>query len=315
MTSALGLLGLTVLPGLLPEPFTGILLCVVVYAIGSGLIEVLVSPIVEACPFEHKDAVMSLLHSFYCWGSVGVVLLSTLFFSVFGLARWRLMACLWALIPLYNIYNFVTCPIERLVEDGQGMTIRSLLRVPMFWVAIVLMVCAGASELCMSQWASAFAENGLGLTKTLGDLLGPCLFAVTMGICRTFYGKFGPRMNLMAFMMGSAALCLCCYLLASFSGSAALGLAGCVLCGFSVGIMWPGTISLSSQRMPAGGTAMFALLAMAGDLGGSVGPSMVGYVAQECGNSLAMGLRVGCVFPVVLMVSLLLMRRMTKSGK
>ena len=309
VTSALGLLGLTFLPELLPDPFVGILFSAIVYAIGSGLIEVLVSPIVEACPFEHKDAVMSTLHSFYCWGSVAVVLLSTAFFAVFGVGAWKWMACLWAIVPIVNIFNFAVCPIEHLVEDGQGMTIRQLLRVPAFWCAIVLMVCAGASELSMSQWASAYAENALGLSKTLGDLLGPCLFAVSMGICRTFYGKYGPRMDLRRFMYASGALCLVCYLLASFSGSAMAGLIGCILCGFSVGIMWPGTISLCSSALPTGGTAMFALLAMAGDLGGSIGPGIVGRVAQEAGDQLAVGLRVGCVFPVVLIAALVLLGR------
>ena len=299
---------------MLPSPFAGVLISAIVYAVGSGLIEVLVSPIVEACPFEHKDAVMSTLHSFYCWGSVAVVLLSTGFFALFGTAAWKWMACLWALIPLYNIFNFATCPIEHLVEEGEGMTIRSLLKVPAFWAAIVLMVCAGASELCMSQWASAFAESALGLSKTMGDLLGPCLFAVSMGICRTFYGKYGPKMNLTRFMLASGVLCLCCYLLASFSANPVFGLVGCVVCGFSVGIMWPGTISLCSRRLPAGGTAMFALLAMAGDLGGSIGPGLVGYVAQQAGDQLRLGLRVGCVFPIVLIVALLMMNRV-RAGK
>jgi len=315
VTSALGLLGLIVLPDLLPDPFVGILICAVIYAIGSGLIEVLVSPIVEACPFDHKDAVMSTLHSFYCWGSVAVVLLSTGFFALFGIAHWKWLVCLWALIPLYNIYNFLKCPIERLVEDGQGLSVRQLLSRPSFWLAIILMVCAGASELSMSQWASAYAENALGLTKTMGDLLGPCLFAVSMGICRTFYGKYGSRLNLVRFMYGSAALCLCCYLLASFSTNAVWSLVGCIVCGFSVGIMWPGTISLCSGRMPNGGTAMFALLAMAGDLGGSLGPGIVGQAAQAAGDRLQIGMRLGCIFPVVLIISLFLMTRKKTAGK
>ncbi|MBR7172799.1 MAG: MFS transporter, partial [Clostridia bacterium] len=278
ITSGLGLAGLAVIPDLFSDPFTGILVCVIIYAIGSGLIEVVVSPIVEACPFEHKDAVMSLLHSFYCWGSVGVILLSTLFFALFGIENWRILACIWALIPLYNIWNFATCPIERLTEEGKGMTVGALFKTPLFWLAIVLMICAGASELSMAQWASAYTEAALGFPKTVGDLIGPCLFAVTMGICRVIYGKFGTRMNLTRFMIGSGILCLCCYLLASLSASPVLGLIGCVCCGFSVGIMWPGTISITSPRLPQGGTALFALLAMAGDLGGAFGPSLVGTV-------------------------------------
>ena len=314
IASGLGLAGLAVIPDLFGDPFVGILICVVIYAVGSGLIEVLASPIVEACPFEHKDAVMSLLHSFYCWGSVGVILLSTVFFSVFGIEHWKILACIWALIPLYNIWNFATCPIERLTEEGKGMTIRALFKTPLFWLAIVLMVCAGASELSMAQWASAFTEAALGFSKTVGDLVGPCLFAVTMGVCRVIYGKYGAKMNLIWFMIGSGVLCLCCYLLASLSASPVLGLIGCVFCGFSVGIMWPGTISVTSPRIPRGGTALFALLAMAGDLGGAFGPSLVGTVTQQAGDNLQSGMLVGSIFPLVLILSLLLLKRHTKTA-
>lgn len=310
---ALGLAGLAVLPDLFGDPFAGILVCVFIYAVGSGLIEVLASPIVEACPFEHKDAVMSLLHSFYCWGSVGVIVLSTAFFAVFGIQHWKILACVWALVPLYNIWNFATCPIERLTEEGRGMTIRELFRTPVFWLAIVLMFCAGASELAMAQWASAFTEAALGFSKTVGDLAGPCLFAVTMGICRVIYGKYGPKMNLAKFMIGSGVMCLCCYLLASLSSSPLLGLLGCVLCGFSVGIMWPGTISITSPRLPRGGTALFALLAMAGDLGGAFGPSLVGTVTQQAGDNLQAGMLVGCIFPLALIIALVLLTRKTSA--
>ena len=313
IASGLGLAGLAFIPERFADPFVGILLCVVVYAIGSGLIEVLASPIVEACPFEHKDAVMSLLHSFYCWGAVGVIVLSTLFFALFGMERWRILACIWALIPLYNIYNFATCPIERLTEEGKGMSIGALFKTPLFWLAIVLMVCAGASELSMAQWASAYTEAALGFSKTLGDLVGPCLFAVMMGVSRVIYGKLGAKLDLSRFMLGSGILCLCCYLLASLSANPVWGLLGCVLCGFSVGIMWPGTISITSPRLPQGGTALFALLAMAGDLGGAFGPSLVGAVTQRAGDDLRIGMLAGSVFPLVLIAALLLFGR--KAGK
>ena len=308
VASALGLAGLAVLPGLFADPFTGIILCVLVYAIGSGLIEVLVSPIVEACPFENKDAVMSMLHSFYCWGCVGVILLSTVFFFLFGIENWRWLALLWALIPLYNIYNFATCPIERLTEEGEGMTIGALFRTPFFWAAILLMVCAGASELSMAQWASAFAESALGLTKTAGDLMGPCLFAVSMGISRVVYGKFWEKIELTGYMLGSGLLCFACYLMAGLSHRPAISLCGCILCGFSVGIMWPGTISVLSRTLPAGGTAMFALLAMAGDLGGSLGPGCVGFVTEAAGGRLQAGMLAAGIFPAVLAVAVLLLR-------
>ena len=314
-TSALGLAGLAFLPELVGDPFIGVIVCVILYAIGSGLMEVLGSPIVEACPFDNKDAVMSLLHSFYCWGSVAVVLLSTVFFAVFGVACWKILACLWAVVPLWNIINFLRCPIEHLVEDGQGMTIRQLCKAPLFWLAVLLMVCSGASELAMAQWASAYAEAALGLSKTLGDLLGPCLFAITMGISRVLYGKYGEKVELTSFMLGSGALCLVCYLLASMTANPIWGLVGCIACGFSVGIMWPGTLSITSARMPLGGTALFALLAMAGDLGGAFGPSMVGYATQLAGDDLRAGLQVGCIFPIGLMIGLIIMRRMTKKNQ
>lgn len=309
VASVLGLTGLAFIPDLCANPFAGIITCVIIYAIGSGLIEVLCSPIVEACPFEHKEAVMSLLHSFYCWGSVGVILLSSLFFTAFGINSWRILACVWALIPLYNIFNFATCPIEHLTEDGKGMTTGQLFRRPLFWLAILLMICAGASEMSMAQWASAYTEAALGFSKSIGDLIGPCMFAVTMGLSRIIYGKYGAKIDLNRYMISSGILCLCCYLLASLSSNPALGLIGCVFCGFSVGIMWPGTISITSPRLPQGGTALFAFLAMAGDLGGAFGPSLVGTVTQHAGDSLQSGMLAGSIFPLILIISLVLFSR------
>ena len=308
--SALGLVGLALLPDLLPNPYTGIIISVIIYAIGSGLIEVLCSPIVEACPLENKEATMSLLHSFYCWGSVGTILVSTVFFAIFGIDSWKWLAVLLALVPAINIFNFATCPIEYLVEDGEGMSIPALFKTPLFWIAIILMICSGASELSMAQWASAYAEAALGLSKTMGDLLGPCLFAVAMGICRMLYGKYGEKVNLSKFMLGSGLLCVVCYIFASLFSNPVIGLIGCILCGFSVGIMWPGTLSISSKKFPAGGTAMFALLAMAGDLGGSIGPGIVGRVTQVAGDNIRTGMTVGLVFPVVLVIGLIFFDKM-----
>ena len=311
--SAAGLVLLAILPDLLPLPFAGILISVILYAVGSGLIEVLISPIVEACPFENKEAMMSLLHSFYCWGSVGVILGSTLFFAVFGLRNWRILTVLWALLPFANTFNFVSCPIERLVEDGKGMGIRQLFRTPVFWLMALLMVCSGASEISMSQWASAFTESALGVSKTVGDLAGPCLFAVLMGRSRVYYGKKEGKLDLPKTMLGCSLLCLFCYLLASLSVSPVFGLIGCALCGISVGVMWPGTLSISARACPNGGTAMFALLALAGDLGGSAGPTLVGVVADAAGGNLKAGLLAAIVFPVLLAAGLFFMRR--KAGE
>ena len=300
--AAAGLTGLAFLPELFTNHFAGILVSVVIYAIGSGLIEVLCSPIIEACPFENKEATMSLLHSFYCWGSVGTILISTAFFALFGMDSWKWLAVLWALVPAVNIYNFATCPIVPIVDEGTGMGIRKLLKTPLFLVSIILMICAGASELSMAQWASAYAEAALKLSKSAGDLAGPCMFAITMGISRVIYGKYGEKIKLTGFMIGSGALCVIAYLLASLSGNPIVGLIGCIICGFSVGIMWPGTLSISSKKFPLGGTAMFALLAMAGDLGGSIGPAIVGRVAQNAGDNIRAGMGVGLIFPAVLVV-------------
>ena len=312
LLSSAGLILMTLLPEMLPVPFGGILVSVVFYAIGSGLIEVLVSPIVEACPFENKDGMMSLLHSFYCWGAMGVILGSTLFFAVFGVENWKVLTFIWALVPLYNTFNFINCPIERLVEDGKSMSIRQLLGGPVFWLMIILMICAGASEATMAQWASAFTESALGVSKTVGDLAGPCLFAMFMGISRMLYGKMSKNFDLTKTMLLCGTLCAVCYLLASLSASSILGLTGCALCGLAVGIMWPGTISISSQKCPRGGTAMFAFLALAGDLGATVSPSMVGRFSEMAGGNLKVGLLTATVFPIILTLGLIFLNRKVK---
>lgn len=309
VVSAGGLAAMACLPELLPVPFAGLLLAVVLYAVGSGLIEVLVSPIIEACPFDNKDGRMSLLHSFYCWGAVGVIAGSTLFFAVFGIAHWKVLTLLWALVPLYNTVNFLTCPIEHLVEEDQRMPVRQLFRLPLFWLIILLMVCAGASEATMAQWASAFTESALGVAKAVGDLAGPGLFALFMGIARTLYGTCRPRLDLTKVMLLCSVLCAGCYLLACLSAIPLLALAGCALCGLAVGILWPGSIRLASRTFPRGGTAMFAFLALAGDLGATVSPAMVGSLAQLAGGSLKSGLLAAAAFPVILALSLLLLNR------
>ena len=307
VVSAAGLILMAFLPDILSNPFVGILISVVLYAIGSGLIEVLVSPIVEACPFENKAGVMSLLHSFYCWGAVGVILGSTFFFAIFGTSSWKILTLIWAVVPFMNTFIFLSCPIERLVDDGEGMRIHQLLRLPLFWLMIILMICAGASEATMAQWASAFTESALGVSKIIGDLAGPCLFAVFMGLSRVFYGKFSAKLDLTKLMLGCGALCVVCYLLASLSPIPMIGLVGCALCGLSVGIMWPGTISISSQKCPKGGTAMFAFLALAGDLGATVSPAMVGGIADAVGGNLKTGLLFATLFPVVMIIGLVLL--------
>lgn len=305
--SAAGLAALAILPGLIQNAYAGLIVAVTLYAIGGGLIEVLVSPIVEACPTEKKEAAMSLLHSFYCWGHVAVVLLSSAFFQLAGIGNWRMMACIWALLPLGNAVYFALVPIRPVVEERRRMPVRSLFGQKLFWLFLLMMLCAGASEQGMSQWASAFAQSGLGVSKAMGDLAGPCAFAVLMGTSRALYGKYSDRMPLRAVMMASAVLCIACYATAAMSGNVLLALAGCALCGFSVGIFWPGTFSTAVPALPGGGTAMFALLALAGDLGCTTGPTVVGLAAGAAGGRLAAGLGVGMIFPVLMLLCILLL--------
>lgn len=307
LLSSVGLVLMAVLPELMPVPFVGLLVSVVFYAIGSGLIEVLVSPIVEACPFENKNGMMSLLHSFYCWGAMGVILGSTVFFAIFGTENWKILTFIWALIPLYNTFNFISCPIERPVEEGKSMSVRQLLRVPVFRLMIILMICAGASEATMAQWASAFTESALGVSKTVGDLAGPCLFAAFMGIARILYGKMSSKFDLTKTMLCCGVLCVICYLTASLSVSSVAGLAGCAVCGLAVGIMWPGTISISSGKCPLGGTAMFAFLALAGDLGATLSPTIAGRLSEMVGDNLKVGLLASSLFPAILTIGLIIL--------
>lgn len=308
--SAAGLLLLTFLPELTPQPFAGILISVVLYAVGGGLLEVVVSPVVEACPTDNKEAAMSMLHSFYCWGHVGVVLISTVFFALAGIARWRMLAVLWALVPLWNMTVFFRVPIAPLIAAGEkGMSPRELFSTKLFWLFLMMMICAGASEQAVSQWASAFAEKGLGVSKAVGDLAGPMAFAVLMGSARAFYGNYGEKLDLDRFMIFSSLLCIAAYLLIALSRSPVPGLIGCALCGLSVGIMWPGSFSKASRALPRGGTALFALLALGGDVGCSGGPTLVGLVSAAAGDNLQRGILSGVLFPLLLLAGILAARK------
>ncbi len=306
--SALGLLGLAFLPSLLGNAYAGIMASVVLYAVGGGIIEVLISPIVEACPTEKKEAAMSLLHSFYCWGHVGVVLISTAFFTLFGIDNWEILAVVWAIVPIFNCIYFSLVPIYTMETHGEENSIKGLVKNKIFWLLMVIMICAGASEQAMSQWASAFAEAGLGVSKTIGDLAGPCAFAICMGSSRALYGKFSDKLPLKKAMLASAVLCVACYLVAVLSQNPVLGLIGCAICGFSVGIFWPGTFSLAAISLPGAGTAMYAFMALAGDIGCSSGPSVVGFVADAVGGNLKPGLAAAMIFPIVIFVGISLLK-------
>lgn len=308
--AAAGLILLAVLPELLPLPFVGILIAVMIYAVGGGLLEVLVSPVVEACPSDNKEKAMSMLHSFYCWGHAGVVLLTTLFFYTAGIENWKILAVIWALIPIGNAFVFARVPMAALMEEGEsGLQLKELFRLKLFWILLIMMICAGASEQAVSQWASTFAEKGLGISKTAGDLAGPMAFAVLMGASRLFYGRYGDRIHLERFMIYSSALCILSYLGISLIPVPQLSLAACAVCGLSVGIMWPGTFSRASAALPKGGTAMFALLALGGDLGCSGGPTLVGMISGAMGDNLKAGVLAGSIFPIGLLVCIFLSRK------
>lgn len=311
--AALGLASLAVLPELLPSPFAGILCSVMIYAVGGGLLEVLVSPVMEACPSDNKEKAMSMLHSFYCWGHVGVVILSTLFFRIAGISNWKIMALVWALVPLGNMIAFTKVPIASLIEEGEtGLNMKELFSLKIFWVLLIMMICAGASEQAVSQWASTFAEKGLGISKTAGDLAGPMAFAILMGLSRAFYGKYGDKINLDKFMIYSCMLCIASYLCISLVPSPVISLVGCAACGLSVGIMWPGTFSKASAAIPRGGTALFALLALGGDVGCSGGPTVVGMVSSAIQDNLKMGILAGIIFPILLLSGIFLCAKLVK---
>lgn len=308
--AALGLIFMSFLPDTLGSPFAGLMVSVVLYALGGGLLEVLASPIVEACPTDNKEKAMSMLHSFYCWGQVAVILLSTMFFRIFGISCWRILALIWAALPVVNGLVFTRVPINTLIADGEkGMGMKKLFKSAPFWLFMLMMMCAGASELTVSQWASTLAEKGLGVSKAVGDLAGPMLFAALMGFSRAFYGKFGDRINLNRFMLISSALCVFSYLLIFFAPHPAFGLLGCGLTGLSVGIMWPGTFSKAASSLKQGGTAMFALLALAGDVGCMSGPTLAGFVSGRFGDNLQIGLLAGTVFPLIMLLVICLPRK------
>lgn len=312
--SAAGLVALSVLPEVFPTPFSGLMTAVCIYAVGGGLIEVLITPLVNAIPSDNQVGSISLLHSFYCWGHMAVVLISTIFFLCFGTVRWQILAPLWALVPACNAWFFTRVPIPQIIPEGvTGMTVPQLLRSRLFWLMALLMLCAGASEQAVSQWASTFAEQGLQVTKAVGDLAGPMFFAFTMGISRFLYSRFSEKLKLQRAIWFCALLCIGSYLLISLSPWPFLSLIGCGLCGFSVGIFWPGTASLSAKLLPAGGTAMFALLALGGDLGCSAGPTLVGFASNWFQGNLHWGILCAIVFPVMLLIGIRISRKRSTS--
>lgn len=310
---AAGLVCLGVLPSVMPSPYLGLLAAITVYSAGGALIEVLVSPIVEALPLDGKSGAMSLLHSFYCWGHALVVLVSTVFLGIFGTDSWPLLAVVWAAIPLGNVFLFALSPVLTLHQEEKRMPIKKLFGVRIFWLFVILMICSGASEHAMGQWSSYFAEVGLGVGKTLGDLLGPCMFAVLMGTARVVYAALSNRISLNKVLIASGILCIFSYLMAISAPHPVLRLIGCGLSGLSVGVMWPGVFSTAAERYPQGATTMFALLALAGDVGCASGPSLVGWVSDLCSGDLRFGILAALIFPAVLIVGILFLNKKKKT--
>lgn len=307
---ATGLIFMTILPEILPSAFAGLLVSVFCYAVGAGLLDITINPIVNSCPSTNSNQLLCLLHSFYCWGSVAAVGISTLFFALFSTDNWKIMSLVWAILPIVNAVMFARVPIAPVVgEDEEKLSIKDMLKTKAFWIFMVLILCAGSSEQAVSQWASTFAEKGLGVSKTVGDLAGPMLFSVLMGVSRVIYGKFGDKIDLDGMMIFSGALCMASYLLIALSSSAVLGLVGVAMCGFSVGIMWPGTFSKASAGIKGGGTAMFALLALGGDLGCSSGPTFAGMMASAFGDDLKKGILCAIFFPALLTVLTIFTKR------
>lgn len=316
----LGLVFYGVLPSVLPNPYIGLVIATLVNAVGGGLAEVLISPIVESLPGTQKSARMSLLHAMYCWGQVGVILISTLYFATVGIAKWRYLFYAWSLLPLFNVFFFARVPLCKLVEENERDSVLDLLKRGAFWLMLLLMLCSGAAEQAMAQWSSMFAESGLHVSKAMGDLLGPCAFGILMAVSRTFYGIFGGRLHLRRALIISSVGCIVSYLLCGLSPSPILSLIGCGLCGLSVGLMWPGVISLSSEHFPAGGTALFAFLALGGDLGCLSGPGVTGMVSgtlERIGSgdiALRMGLLAVIVFPALMALGLIGLRKKKEIG-
>lgn len=312
----IGLGGLTFFMDLFLNAFTGLMAAVICYASGGGLLEVLISPVIEALPLGNKEKHMSLLHSFYCWGHMGVVLLSTIFFAVFGIAHWRILAWLWVLVSLFNILLFVKCPIFPLIREGEkGESLRTLVRKPFFWLLVVMMVCSGASNNGISQWLSAFLEGTLAVPKNIGDITGTMAYAMLMGLSRVMYAKYSNKIQLKNALLYSSAGCVIAYMMISISQVPALNILGCSLCGFCVGLLWPGTFSIASSAMRHGGTLLFALLALAGDIGCAAGPGLVGMVTENCKGSMKTGILMGSIFPIIMLLCTILLLRCKQKVK
>ena len=299
--AALGLSLLSFLPRIMPDPYVGIVISVTVYAFASGLMEVILSPLVEMLPTMNKSGNMSILHSFYCWGQAVTALVTTFLVSLFGYANWMFIPIIWAIVPFINMFSFLKVPIIEPEPERKSDSLKKLLSSPLFRCFMVMMLCAGASEIAMAEWASMFAQQALGVSKVIGDLAGPCAFAIFMGTGRVLYARFAERVSFRKTVMVLSALCVACYLTAAFVNIPLLALISCALCGFTVSVMWPGTYSAGSKAFPHGDAVMFSVFAMCGDLGCCLGPWILGIIADI--KSLHTGFAVTAVFPVIMLIT------------
>ena len=313
LLAAGGFLFLGIVAPRVQNTYLAVLFSVMLFSAGGGLFEVLLSPIIEGCPSKNKAATMSMLHSMFAFGSIGVILLTNLLLFIFGKNNWHYIAIIWALIPFANAIYFLIVPINKIVDNNERTPLFKLFKKKSFLVFILIMFCSGASEIAMSQWASAFAESSLGVSKVMGDILGPCIFASMMALSRVLYSKLADRINLAKYLLACGFLTVACFLTAALSPVKIMALLACGFCGFTVGIMWPGTVSLTAKTYPMGGAAMFGVMALAGDIGCTSGPTLVGFVASAFGGELRMGLLISSIFPILLVVgTILLMKRVKK---
>lgn len=331
--ATVGLLSMAMFTVCIPNKFVALLASTALMSMGGGIIEVVVSPIVEAIPGDEKASAMSILHSFYCWGQLAVVLLTTLFLAIFGMGAWIALPILYAIVPAIGALMFTIVPVNQLEAGEKASSIKKLIRQKGFWLMVIIMVCAGASEVSMAQWGSLFAEVTLGIPKSLGDLLGPSVFAICMGLGRIIFGRVADKIRIERWICASFALCILAYLVTTLFDMPIIASVGFALCGISVAILWPGTYSLGAREISYGGTLIFALFALSGDIGCALGPDLVGIVSDAVsadgngflsalisGSGISAGLRTGLllasVFPAVgFIASLILSIRLSKNKK
>lgn len=298
--AAIGLISLGILPNLISDTYFAIVISVIIYASGSGITEVILSPMIDMLPTGNKSGNMAVLHSFYCWGQAFTVLGTTALVSVFGYHNWQYIPLIWAAIPFLNTFSFLKVPIVEPSPDQKTATFAELIKKPLFLLYMLMMLCAGASEIAMAQWASIFAQNALGVSKVIGDIAGPCAFALFMGTGRVVYAKFSKKVSFTKLLIFLNVLCFVCYIVVGFCKISFVALIFCAICGFTVSISWPGIYSAGARTFKNGGAVMFSVFAMSGDTGCAVGPWIIGIFADRFG--LNVGFAVASVFPLLMVL-------------